>query len=342
MIPNFDNKYFLIFANCIPVKGAKESVICDIQMGRYRKIPNILYDVIVESKGKTIGELKKHFNNSMDKGIESYFSFLQKEGWGKIMDVIDGFTELNMDYEDSSEINNCIIDFTDSSLEFIPKILDELDEMRCQYLQFRSYQIVSYKSIQAIINLLKNTTICYSELIIPYSNEYKEKDLIDLIENESRLRKLIMYGSQNNKKVNSKSNYTGKIIYLEQTLNSCKDCGKIQKEDFAPSLNTFIEAQKFNTCLNKKISVDAEGEIRNCPSLVKSFGNIKSESLKEIVLQESFRTLWHINKDQIEICKDCEFRYICTDCRAYLSDKDDILSKPEKCNYDPYTAQWID
>ena len=38
--------------------------------------------------------------------------------------------------------------------------------------------------------------------------------------------------------------------------------------------------------------------------------------------------------------KDCEFRYICTDCRAYVEDPEDILSKPLKCGYNPYTGEW--
>jgi hypothetical protein len=47
-----------------------------------------------------------------------------------------------------------------------------------------------------------------------------------------------------------------------------------------------------------------------------------------------------VRKDDIEVCKDCEFRYICTDCRIFKNDSNDIYSKPKKCNYDPYTNTW--
>jgi len=47
-----------------------------------------------------------------------------------------------------------------------------------------------------------------------------------------------------------------------------------------------------------------------------------------------------ITKDQVAVCRDCEFRYVCTDCRAYTQDADDPYSKPAKCTYDPYTATW--
>jgi radical SAM protein with 4Fe4S-binding SPASM domain len=50
----------------------------------------------------------------------------------------------------------------------------------------------------------------------------------------------------------------------------------------------------------------------------------------EAVEKKRFKNLWHINKDQIKVCKGCEFRYICTDCRAYVEDIDDKYSKPKK------------
>ncbi len=56
--------------------------------------------------------------------------------------------------------------------------------------------------------------------------------------------------------------------------------------------------------------------------------------------QPGFKKYWDINKDKIYVCKDCEFRYICTDCRAYVEDPEDILSKPLKCGYNPYTGEW--
>ena len=70
------------------------------------------------------------------------------------------------------------------------------------------------------------------------------------------------------------------------------------------------------------------------------FGNIKDTTLKEAIEKPGFKKYWDINKDKIHVCKDCEFRYICTDCRAYVEDPEDILSKPLKCGYNPYTGEW--
>ncbi|GIV28548.1 MAG: hypothetical protein KatS3mg027_2362 [Bacteroidia bacterium] len=62
--------------------------------------------------------------------------------------------------------------------------------------------------------------------------------------------------------------------------------------------------------------------------------------MTEVIKKKSFQKYWHIKKDEITVCKDCEFRHICTDCRAYLENPDDLYSKPLKCDYNPYTCQW--
>ena len=72
----------------------------------------------------------------------------------------------------------------------------------------------------------------------------------------------------------------------------------------------------------------------------KIYGNITNDKLQDALKHPDFKKSWLISKDQVLTCKDCEFRYICTDCRAYLEDPEDIFSKPLKCGYNPYTCEW--
>ena len=102
----------------------------------------------------------------------------------------------------------------------------------------------------------------------------------------------------------------------------------------------FSELTHRNGCLNQKLSIDADGYICNCPSMKEKYGHISNTALKEVVSLPSFIAKWHIKKDDIHICKDCEYRYICSDCRAYTIDEGNVYSKPAKCLYDPYTGQW--
>ena len=129
------------------------------------------------------------------------------------------------------------------------------------------------------------------------------------------------------------------IHFINRPLSN-DNCGHISKAGFTCNLKTFSEAQKFNTCLYKKISFGRKGEIKSCPSLPTSFGNVQSVKIKDVLFNKNFNKFWDINKDMIAICKDCEFRYVCTDCRAFISIPNDIYSKPLKCGYDPYSGSW--
>lgn len=70
-----------------------------------------------------------------------------------------------------------------------------------------------------------------------------------------------------------------------------------------------------------------------------SYGNIRDTTLLEALEKPGFKKYWNINKDQVEVCKDCEFR-IAADCGAYLEDPDNIRSKPLRCGDNPYTCKW--
>jgi SPASM domain peptide maturase of grasp-with-spasm system len=130
------------------------------------------------------------------------------------------------------------------------------------------------------------------------------------------------------------------LFFDKHNIISEKSCGKISLSNMVININLFSESIRHNTCLNRKISIDTEGYIRNCPSMKEHYGNIKDMTLKQALDHPDFKKYWFVNKDQISVCKDCEFRYICTDCRAYLENPEDMYSKPLKCGYNPYTCEW--
>jgi SPASM domain peptide maturase of grasp-with-spasm system len=131
-----------------------------------------------------------------------------------------------------------------------------------------------------------------------------------------------------------------KIYYSPSVIQSENCCGNIHTMFFRVNIRAFSEAKQFNSCLNRKIAIDKRGKIRNCPSMKNNFGEIQTSTLREALNIPEFKFSWGITKDKIKICQVCEFRYMCSDCRAYTEDPDDLYSKPLKCGYNPYTTEW--
>jgi SPASM domain peptide maturase of grasp-with-spasm system len=121
---------------------------------------------------------------------------------------------------------------------------------------------------------------------------------------------------------------------------SNKHCGVVDTHNFTNTIDHITESQQHNTCLNRKVAIDVNGNIKNCLGMCKSHGNAKNLNIKDVIQNPDFNKLWYIKKDDIAVCKDCEFRHICTDCRAFTEDPEDIYSKPLKCGYNPYTSEW--
>ena len=68
-----------------------------------------------------------------------------------------------------------------------------------------------------------------------------------------------------------------------------KGCGQILKDYFSINVEAYIESLRHNSCLNRKIPIDANGNIRSCPSMTKSFGNIKDTTLVEAIEKPGFK-----------------------------------------------------
>jgi SPASM domain peptide maturase of grasp-with-spasm system len=335
-----DTSYFLLFANCIPVKGAKRSILYDIQRNNFEFIPNELYTILTKHLKKTSGEIKELFNREYDDILEEYFDFLiQKEFVVNVSKLDSGFTKYDTVYDVPNAITNCIIDFDTSSRHPLTKIREQLDALICQSLQLRFYCPVSIDQLEAYLSPFDDSKLRSIELLLPFSEHFSEEAMEQLGRKFPRLQYMIIYSATENKTAYVKNNEL-KISYASSAITSESCCGNIHSMFFRTNIQAYQEAKHFNSCLNKKISIDKKGAIRNCPSMKNRYGHIDDHSLQTAVSHPEFKSSWGITKDKINSCKVCEFRYMCSDCRAYVENPEDLYSKPLKCGYDPYTNKW--
>jgi radical SAM protein with 4Fe4S-binding SPASM domain len=70
-------------------------------------------------------------------------------------------------------------------------------------------------------------------------------------------------------------------------------------------------------------------------------GELKTESLSEIVASEQCQSMWGITLDDISECRECELRFACYDCRAaaFLL-TGDLYRRNPLCLYDPIKGEW--
>ena len=116
------------------------------------------------------------------------------------------------------------------------------------------------------------------------------------------------------------------------------------KPPFYTDPDTFAKACCQHSCLAGKIAVTAGGDVIPCIFARNQVcGNILATPLADVLSGERLQQCWHTTKDHVDKCKDCEYRYACTDCRPLAQGSDTAkrwLACSVDCSYDPYTGKW--
>jgi SPASM domain peptide maturase of grasp-with-spasm system len=332
------DRVFQLFACCLPVRGACRSTLCDLERETFHMIPNDLYEILTECQGKTIAEIEALYDHECDAELEEYFEFLLARELGFLCDDPDRFPPLELDWREPERITHALVDSDARSAHDFGKIFCELDDLGCKHLELRFFERLELAALAGILAPTKLGRLRSIDLLLCHTGEITAPSLERLGVEHRRLSQIVVHSAPAEETARLPSGLL--IAFRTRAIDSPSCCGEIHPAYFVTNIQCFTEAQAHNSCLNRKLSVDARGEIKNCPSMARSFGNVRDTSLHEALAHRDFRELWSINKDRIAVCRDCEFRYVCTDCRAYLTDASDRFSKPSKCTYDPYTARW--
>lgn len=327
------SKVIRVFTNCKTVKGIKKAAIIDLQRNKVFNVSHNIIDFIHSIENKTREDIFKQFENQLE-NCNSILIFLLKNEICYELDENFHFPELNMKWKSPHKIQNAIIDL--DSFNYIQEYNNNLRTIKPGYVLVRVYNSFDVSSFIKILEFSEDFALFGVELLIPFS--LMADDIISFLEMSKKIYSCVFHNAKSNDRILS-SNSGKSIITTKEPIKSVKSCGII-KGFFSPNIQTYSESIYYNSCLNRKISIDADGNIKNCPSMSESFGNIKDTTLADAIEKPGFKKFWKHKKDDIKVCQDCEFRYICTDCRAYLEDPHDEYSKPLKCGYDPYTGEW--
>lgn len=335
-------EYFKLFACCIPVNGHARSAIYDLQRGTLTTIPRDLGEILINDLQRPVSLIYEKYGPENKGTLEEYFRWLLKQEFGfycKRKKEAECFTNLSTEWDFPNTISNVVVDINSESKYSISNVFEQIRELGVPYVQLRCYSVKRVSFFEKILKACEGSRIKSIEIITRYYHDIDLENFKGLFRKYLRLKNLIFHEGPVDRVVKLLKGLSAiQITRVALMGESC--CGNIKPDYFSINTDLYTEGLKFNTCLNRKISIDKSGNIKNCPGMKDSFGNVDKVTLKEVLKKKGVKKYWNIIKDEVSVCKDCEFRYACTDCRAYIEDPKDIYSKPLKCGYDPYSAQW--
>lgn len=331
------SKTFHLFACCIPVKGYTQSIIYDLQRQTYDFITNDLYEILSLSGSTTIPKLKEEYGAENAEVLDEYFTFLEKNDYIFFSDLPSQmFPPIEEKFEIPSTISNASVELTRENKEAVLKTIAMLDECGCQSLSIILDKNEPSALKEALV-YIDSTSIESVDLQLSYDSDL-QNNLNTFFKDHTRVFNIYMFNAPESKKIESGYKYAELYLIKENRENA--GCGKVHPLYFRVNLPFFMESKSCNSCLNKKLHVDCNGAIKSCPYSKQVHGNISDSSLRDVLGSSSYTSFAGIRKDEIAVCKDCEYRYMCSDCRVYIEDTNNSYSKPSSCSYNPYTGEW--
>jgi SPASM domain peptide maturase of grasp-with-spasm system len=311
-------KYFKLFASCIPVKGIKKSLIYDFQRNDVYEITNEFYDNIEFLENIQIDIIQKE-----NKELYNFLMKLVDDEIGFLTSTPKQFPKINPYFETPNIISNAII-ILSSEFDY-QYIFKSLNQLFCRNILLMVDHKMNINQLKTIIEIAQKYNIHTIEFWFEKKIQFKK-----LIKKYDIIRKLIFF--------NQKKQKTFRYLQTDIEFNcytSFKNYCQNRQNIYYLHLDVYKESLKYNTCLNKKISIDQNGNIKNCPFMNIIYGNIKTNDIISIATSEKFQKMWKINKDKINECKDCEYRHMCKDCRAFTINNT-LYNKPIFCSFNPY------
>lgn len=331
--------YFRFWANCILVKGYHKGVVFDLQRNRRIEVSKYFCDYYDSYKDTDISTIASDETFESKEGYFKMLDYFIKNDFGILTDDIEALPDLSMEYDSPYLVTNAILE-TDSNnnQDLMFEIVDILSKGQVQAVQINDHGQMTLAQLKRLGEITSNSQIeCIH--IYTFFSQIDTKDLTEFLLMNSRFRYIVFMNSPENNSIKNEELGLAHLEYKTNTLDF-NDCGNVCKDLFVYDSEHFFEAHTYNTCLNRKVYISQNGLMRNCPLMNRIFGNIRQLSIKEIVNSPGFQDLWHVRKDEIDVCKDCEYRFVCTDCRHYIKEKENIHSQPSKCKYNPYIGKW--
>ena len=336
--PSPSKKFLKLYASCIPVKGARRTAIVDTQRHAYYFAPNDVHALLGATHCIEIAAALRAYP-TQHALVQQYLDYLLHHELGFLTDEPERFPIVDLAYRTPEAITNAMVDVDAASDFDFAQLATQLDALKCKALQVRFNYPRTCAELTLLLAAFGQSVLRGIEVYVPHDGTYDAESLAQLAREVPRLNVLHLHGAESNK-IDWYRRLDLRVVYVQESLHFPSCCGVVQPSYFTHNLGHVAEATNYNSCLNRKIALDARGNIKNCPSMPQAYGNIKANTLAEALRHPDFTQAWDITKSRVKVCQDCEFRLVCTDCRAYVEDPTDAFSKPLKCGYDPYTAQW--
>lgn len=335
-----NNLHPILYACCVPVEGVSRSIIYDLQRLDYIFIPNTLFEILDKYRGLTLQNIQNKYDIEHSEDIENYFNFLQTKEYLFYTDTPNLFPKMGLEWDNPALIYTATLCIQKNAVYNLEYTLQNLLQLGCRHFLFVIEEVWDIADFTNLLLNIKNNYIFSLEINTQYNPCIIKEQWFTFISAVPQIFAINFYNAPFSDfyKKNEQAQM-GNIHFYTKDIPT--QGISPNKNHFTTNIAHFTESQTYNTFYNRTVCIDKNGYIKNGLHTDRIFGNIGVDEIDIIVKKDNFQQLWFSNKDNIAVCKDCEFRYMCTDsCIPVFDENAKVYKIDTLCDYNPYETVW--
>jgi SPASM domain peptide maturase of grasp-with-spasm system len=339
----FEEKtHYILATNCFVVDGAERSLIYDLHRNNYDIITRELSEALKKCHSGSFAGLFEYLPQEDIDFYEPFIASLVEKDYLLPVDPeeIEYFKPMSLEWEYPYTLSAVVMEYATDSPYTLKEAFTRINTLNCPAVEIRFTNTHDIDFYRELCETFDGMGFRHIDLLVQYASG-QENDFMFALKNlHPVLFSITQYGSPEETIVrNTASQYLG-LKRTTRTYQEIVSNQQVYSKNFYINRNFFTEARFHHPFFNGKITICANGDIKNGTHQPRSFGNIADTDLGTLIKDPAFTELWHVSKDKISICQDCEYRYMCMDSRIPLRQQEGKWIMEDPCNYDPYTCKW--
>jgi hypothetical protein len=296
--------YFLLYAHNVPVRGKTVSAIYDLHGGAITRIPNVLFDIVQRLVHEPVEAVRECYHYDVA-SFDQYLKFLQAKNLGFWTDEPERFPATEFVWRYPGLLTHAVLEYEFDHYA-LPEVLVQLDNLLCRHLELRlDLAGRSAEALWQLLTPLAQSSFKTITLFIRYAEATPPELLDELFATQPKLTHIFCHSAP----ATVRSTQHARVLTTRWRLGPDDAPAALPAPRYVVSPAYFAEAQQHNPYYNGKVCVSRRGQLKNCLRHARSFGQVQTEPLRQLITQADFQDLWHACPDKIEGLRDSELRY---------------------------------
>ena len=315
------------------VDGYLRSIAYDLQRGEFFFIPKSLSVFLKENDKQHLSVFKQNqeFNDYLEFLLEKEIIFFEDKL------VINNFSSINLTWDSPFQITNIVIDSDLSNINLLKRQIDIIEKINIKHVHFNLLNFKNLSLLDDMLILFESTCVHSIDILFHEIDENLIKEVINKSKDCLRVSKILI-PNKYNEIIELEKAARLRLIYFES-----ENVPEKMIYNFMINTFSFTEALNHNVYFNRKMFIDKNGILKNSMECKENFGNVLDLSYQElhkVLSSKEFTKYFFIPKDKCDVCKDCEFKYMCNDNRIPVERNLNEWLYETECLYNPYIAKW--